>query len=184
MQIAVVTRHRVGRKWYICSGAGNSARHDLIIHIYIMITYQLQKNNNQYNSSYGKYYARAVHQKVTFAEFITHMAQHHCAFSEATIRGVLIEMETCLRELLLEGKAVYMDELGIFSLGIENAPKGCANAYDFNVARNIKALHLNIFLGRRFRAKQLLDDAVFGETKLYTVDSSKPKETETPNTGD
>ena len=146
-----------------------------------MITYQLQKNNNQYSSAYGKWYARAVHQKVTFAEFINHMANHHCVFSEATIRGVLIEMETCLRELLLEGKAVYFDELGIFSLGIENVHRGCNNAYDFNVGKNIQAVHMNLYLGRRFRAKQLLEDAVFSESKVYDVDSSKPKENTTGN---
>lgn len=141
-----------------------------------MISYQLSKNNNQYNPSYGKWFARAVHQSVTFEQFIKHMATHHCVYSEGTIRGVLIEMETCLRELLLEGKAVYFDELGIFSIGIENVPKGSTTAYDFNVSKNIKAVHMNLYLGKRFRAKQLLEDAVFGEAKMYDVDSSKPKE--------
>lgn len=141
-----------------------------------MITYQLRKNNNEYNAAYGRYYAHATHQTVTFDEFIKHMATHHCVFSEATIRGVLIEMETCLRELLLESKAVYFDELGIFSIGIDNKPRGPELPYNFNVAKNIAGVHLNLYLGKRFRAKQLLEDAVFGESKMYEVDSSKPKE--------
>ena len=77
-----------------------------------MIRYKKYQNKNKESKAFGKWYGRAVHELVEFDEFITHMAQHHCAFSEATIRGVLIEMETCLRELLLEGKAVRLDDLG------------------------------------------------------------------------
>ena len=141
-----------------------------------MINYVLYKNNNRFNKAYKKWFARTVHQPLDFDEFIRHMAQHHCVYSEGTIRGVLIEMETCLRELLLEGKAVRFHELGIFRIGIES--KGVANAYDFNVGQDIEAIHLNLFLGKRFRADQLLDDARFQESKKYDVDSSRPKPVE------
>jgi len=141
-----------------------------------MINYVLYQNNNSYSSVYGKWFARAIHQIMEFDEFIEHMAKHHCVFSEATIRGVLIEMETCLRELLLEGRAVRFDELGIFRIGLET--KGVANAFDFNAGTDIEAVHLNLHLGKRFLAKDLLKDARFQEAKVYTVDSSKPKEDE------
>jgi enamine deaminase RidA (YjgF/YER057c/UK114 family) len=49
------------------------------------------------------------------------------------------------------------------------------------VCKNIQAVHMNLYLGRRFRAKQLLEDAVFSESKVYDVDSSKPKENATGN---
>ena len=150
-----------------------------------MVNYILYKNTNKYNAAYGKWYARTVNQIMEFDEFIKHMASHHCVFSEATIRGVLIEMEVCLRELLLEGKAVRFDELGLFSLGIENARGGCENAYDFNVTKNIAKLHMNLFLGRRFKAADLLKDAKFQEARMYDVDSAKPKDdTENATTGD
>ena len=146
-----------------------------------MISYQLYKNTNKYNAAYGKYYARTVHQLMDFDEFINHMANHHCVYSEGTIRGVLIEMETCLRELLLEGKAVRFDDLGIFSIGIQNKQGGVENAYDFNVGKNIATVRLNLFLGKRFRAKQLMEDAKFKEVGIYEVDSSKPKTEEGEN---
>ena len=139
-----------------------------------MINFVLYQNNNTSSSAYGKWYARAIHQLMEFDEFIEHMANHHCVFSEAVIRGVLIEMETCLRELLLEGKAVRFDELGIFRLGLDS--KGVANAYDFNAGTDINAVRMNLYLGKRFLASQLLKDAKFQEAKLYTVDSAKPKE--------
>lgn len=130
-----------------------------------MIRYKKYQNKNEKSpSSYMKYYARAIHDRVTFEEFITHMANHHCVFSEGTIRGVLVEMENCLRELLLEGKAVEFDELGIFKIGI--ATRGADSASDFSV-NNIHSVHLNLFLGKRFRARQLFNDATFKETDIY-----------------
>lgn len=129
-----------------------------------MIRYKKYKNNNSTSKNYGQWYGRAVHEKMEFDEFVHHMAVHHCVFSEATIRGVLIEMETCLREMLLEGKAVRFDDLGIFKLGIS-----CngANAVDEFNNNNIRSVHLNLYLGKRFRASRLLADATFKEADVY-----------------
>lgn len=141
-----------------------------------MINYVLFQNKNKESKAFGKWFARAVHQGMAFDEFIRHMAQHHCVYSEGTIRGVLIEMEVCLRELLLEGKAVRFDELGIFSLGIDNRTGGSASAYDFNVKEHIDGVHMNLYLGKRFLARNLKADANFKEQKFYEVDSSvKPE---------
>ena len=140
-----------------------------------MINYVLYQNQQKDSKIYGKWFARAIHQLMEFDEFVEHMAKHHCVYSEGTIKGVLIEMECCLREMLLEGKSVRFDELGIFSLGIENTAGGCENAYDFNVAKNIAKLHMNLHLGRRFVASEMLKDAKFAEARQYEVDSSKPK---------
>ncbi len=129
-----------------------------------MIKYKKYKNVNTSSSCYGKWYGRAVHELMEFDEFIEHMAHHHCVYSEGTIRGVLIEMEICLREMLLEGKAVRFDELGIFRLGLETA--GAAASEKFT-ADCIKAVRMNLHLGKRFLAKNLLKDAKFKEADKY-----------------
>jgi predicted histone-like DNA-binding protein len=131
-----------------------------------MIKYKKFKVTNTASRVYGMYFGRAVHELMEFDEFIEHMAKHHCVFSEATIRGVLIEMEVCLRELLLEGKAVRFDELGIFSLGIDNK-KGGAESPEEYTANMIENVHMNLFLGRRFRARNLFADAKFKEADRY-----------------
>ena len=123
----------------------------------------------------GQWYARMVSELVEFDEFIKHMANHHCAFSEATIRGVLIEMETCLRELLLEGKAVRLDELGIFRIGATSC--GSATAKECT-AENIQGLHINWYLGKRFRAANLLAEAKIREAGKYAVDDGVETESE------
>ena len=136
-----------------------------------MVNYILYKNTNKYNAAYGKWFARTVCQLMEFDEFITHMASHHCVFSEATIRGVLIEMEVCLRELLLEGKAVRLDELGIFALGL-GCKKGGEESADKFTADSIDSVHMNLYLGRRFRARNLYEDARFKEADKYIGDGN------------
>jgi hypothetical protein len=50
-------------------------------------------------------------------------------------------MVNCIKELLLEGKNVKIDDLAIFSLGIKN--RGGANTEkDFTVTGNIKGVKL------------------------------------------
>lgn len=129
-----------------------------------MIKYKKYKNVNTSSSCYGKWYGRAVHELMEFDEFIEHMAHHHCVYSEGTIRGVLIEMEICLREMLLEGKAVRFDDLGIFRVGLETAGKN--SSADFT-ADDIKAVRLNLHLGKRFYARNLKADAKFKEADKY-----------------
>lgn len=68
-----------------------------------MIRYKKYKSN-QTGVTKNKWYGRAVTELMEFEEFVKHMANHHCVFGESTIRGVLIEMQICMRELLLEGK--------------------------------------------------------------------------------
>ena len=145
-----------------------------------MIKYKKYQNKNDKSAAFGKWYGRAVHELLEFDEFIEHMANHHCVFSEATIRGVLIEMEVCLRELLLEGKAVRIDQLGIFAIGMST--KGETKQEDFT-AQSIKSLTMNLYLGKRFRARQLLADARFKEADKYIGDGNwtDPEDGETAN---
>lgn len=129
-----------------------------------MIRYKKYRNMNNASKTYGQWYGRAVHQLMDFDEFVEHMARHHCVYSEGTIRGVLIEMEICLREMLLEGRAVRFDDLGIFRLGLDC--HGAATSDGFTAA-NIHGLHMNLYLGKRFRARHLFDDASFKEADKY-----------------
>lgn len=133
-----------------------------------MIHYKVKQNNREGSETKGKWYARATHELMEFDEFIKHLANHHSPFSEATIRGVLIEMENCLRELLLEGKAVRMDELGIFKIGLKTTPAETADK--FNARDNVVGCRLNLFLGKRFRAARLYQDMKVREADFYSID--------------
>ena len=133
-----------------------------------MIHYKVKQNNREGSETEGKWYARATHELMEFDEFINHLATHHSPFSEATIRGVLIEMENCLRELLLEGKAVRMDELGIFKIGLRTKPAETADK--FNARDNVVGCRMNLYLGKRFKAVDLYKDLKIREADIYFPD--------------
>lgn len=136
-----------------------------------MIYYKKYQNHNEGRPQHNKWYGRATHQLVDFDDFITHMANHHCVFSEATIRGVLIEAETCLRELLLDGRAVKFGDLGIFRIGL--CTVGEQSAKDFT-AQSIKGVRMNLYLGKRFRAAALYKEARFQEAGKYAGFDDEP----------
>lgn len=136
-----------------------------------MIKYKKYQNKNDKSAVYGKWFGRAVHELMEFDEFIEHMANHHCVYSEGTLRGVLIEMEICLRELLLEGKAVRLDDLGIFALSLANKKGGALKAEDYT-PNLITGVRMNLFLGKRFRARDLYKDARFREADKYVGDGN------------
>lgn len=135
-----------------------------------MIRYKLYQGTSTRTGTKGKWYARAAHEAVTFDQFIKHIANHHCIFSEATLRAVLGEVKVCLRELLLEGKAVRIDDLGIFSLGIKSA--GSSTRKAFNVGAYIKGVRVNWYLGKQFTTANLFKEATFKEAGAYSTDDA------------
>lgn len=46
---------------------------------------------------------------------------------------------------------------------------------DFQHSKNLDGVRMNLYLGKRFLARNLYEDATFKEAKQYDVDSSKPE---------
>lgn len=90
----------------------------------------------------GKWYGRAVPlETVDLDGLAKHMANHNTPYSEGCIRGVLRDMADCIKELLLDGKNVKLNELAIFSVSLQTI--GATTAAEFTAARNIKGVRLN-----------------------------------------
>lgn len=85
-----------------------------------MILYKLVKNNNKkFPGTYGKYYARpAVTATISIDQLAEHMSSHNTPFSAGAVRGILTDMVKCVKELVLSGYSVKIDDLAIFSIGI------------------------------------------------------------------
>ena len=68
----------------------------------------------------GKLYARVSYkQTMTVQDMAEHMAEHNTAFSEGTITGILIDFVKCIREQVLNGNTVKIDNLAIFKATVE-----------------------------------------------------------------
>ena len=137
-----------------------------------MIKYNLKKNNNRKSDYYGKLYAYPViDETVDLEKLSDHMASHNTPFSKGVIKGLLTDMVSCVKELMLEGKNVKIDDLAIFSIGIKNAKGGADSEEDFTVTSNIKTVKLRARATGELTAKSLDLDA---NLKRATVTTKKP----------
>ena len=100
-----------------------------------MITYRKIQIVGENHPCNGLWYARPVINETLDIELLSrHMSKHNTPFSPGVIKGVLADMVTCIKELILDGKNVKLDDLAIFSVGIisrrteqrENQPGGDA----------------------------------------------------------
>ena len=68
----------------------------------------------------GKIYARVSYkQTMSVQDMAHHMAEHNTMFSEGSITGILIDFVKCVREQVLMGNTVKIDNLAIFKATVE-----------------------------------------------------------------
>lgn len=108
-----------------------------------MLLYVLKLNQNaKMPEAYGKYYAYPViTQTVGIDGLAGHMASHNTPFSKGAIKGMITDMVSCIKELTLQGIAVKIDDLAIFSIGIKNKV-GAKSEKEFSIAKNIEGYKL------------------------------------------
>ena len=93
-------------------------------------------------NAYGKYFAYPViTQTYDIDQLVAHMASHNTPFSRGAIKGMITDMVACIRELVLQGVAVKIADLAIFSIGIKNKA-GAATEKEFTVVKNIEGLKM------------------------------------------
>ena len=68
----------------------------------------------------GKIYARVSYKQTLDVQAMArHMAEHNTMFSEGSITGILIDFVKCVREQVLNGNTVKIDNLAIFKATVE-----------------------------------------------------------------
>ena len=141
-----------------------------------MIYYKKYQNKNEESKAYGKWYARAVNNGTVDLEGLAeHMSEHNTPYSKGAIAGVLTDMVSCIRELVLEGKAVKLPNLAIFQIGLTTI--GANTPEDFNIKKNVKYIRL------RTRATGNFSNAVIkriGSLREYDEYDKPQTEQETP----
>ena len=86
-----------------------------------MIELYLSKvTENSETEQAGKLYARVSYkQTMSVQDMAHHMAEHNTMFSEGSITGILIDFVKCVREQVLMGNTVKIDNLAIFKATVE-----------------------------------------------------------------
>ena len=121
----------------------------------------------------GLWYARPVINETYDIEALSkHMSKHNTPFSPGVIKGVLADMVACVKELVLDGKNVKLDDLAIFSVGIES-DHGAATAAEFKVSEHVKGLKLRArATGELSNAKINLEGTLRELTQYYLGDET------------
>ena len=153
------------------------------------------KNNNQYNASYGKYFATAVYDNHfvgtdELAEFI----QRQASVKKSDIKAVLQELGDAMKHFFEMGQKIKLDGIGIFKVGFSSIGvdkiEDCG-ACTISTRRVLfQPETTRVVVGQTktngtvkqkyVNAITLLKDVVFEETH----DNSMNVEPESPSTGD
>lgn len=139
-----------------------------------MILFKLSKNKNkQIESAYGKVYARpVVTQTINLDGLAEHMAEHNTGFSPGSVKGLLTDMVRCVKELVLKGIAVKIDDLAIFSIGLRTK-SGANSKDDFSVSKNISGVKLRARATGSLTSESLNLDATLMNIEKLTKENSK-----------
>ena len=136
-----------------------------------MILYVLKQNKNRKSPAFGKWFAfPVIEETIDLDALAEHMSNHNTPYSKGAIKGMLTDMVSCIKELLLEGKNVKIADLAIFSLGIKN--NGGAVSEDvFTVSKHIKGVKLRARATGELIAKNLNLEATLKKASATTKTS-------------
>ena len=150
-----------------------------------MILFNVKKNKNEkMPNAYGKYYAYpVVNQTIGIDGLANHMSSHNTPFSPGAVKGMLTDMVICIRELALQGIAVKIDNLAIFSIGIKNK-QGADTEKEFSVAKNIEGVKLRArATGELVSDRLTLDATLKKASAIAGGDDDKGSSPSTPSGG-
>ena len=106
-----------------------------------MIRYKIYQNQQKKGVNAGKWFARAVSDEtIDLAKLAAHMSKNNAPNSSDVIYGVHADRVDCIKELLLDGKSVKIDDLAIFGVGIRS--KAAETLEDFSLEKNITGMRL------------------------------------------
>lgn len=135
-----------------------------------MIRYKKYQMKGEKSPLKGLWYARPVIEETFEIEKLArHMANHNTPYSAGVIKGVLADMVACIKELILDGKNVKLDDLAIFSVGIVSK-KGAQSAAEFSLANNVKGLKLRARATGDLSNAQINLDGQMKEASAYNVE--------------
>jgi predicted histone-like DNA-binding protein len=121
------------------------------------VFYRKYQNKNPKSVAFNKWFARAVTigKTMNIDDLAKHMSEHNTPYSKGAIKGVLTDMIGCVRELMLEGKAVKLEGLAIFSAGIKTKKNGAPTSADFSTTKHIDSVYMRARATGEFTRQEL-----------------------------
>lgn len=158
------------------------------------------KNNNKYNSAYGKYFAQAVYdEKFISTEGLADYIQQQASVKRSDIIAVLQELGEAMKHYFELGQKINLKGIGIFKVGFSSIGVDKAEDCGANTITSRRILFqpetVRVVVGQEKRrdgsvkqkyvvAKKLIKDVVFEETHENAVVSDSSTTPSSPDTGD
>ena len=134
-----------------------------------MIRYKKYQNQTKSTPLSGKWLARAVADETLDTRALAeHMAKHNTPYSQGAIHGVLKDMTSCIKELLLDGKNVKLDDLAIFGVGIRG--KAAETSKEWSVTTHVVGLRLKCRATGTLAINRLKLEAQLKELSAYNTE--------------
>jgi len=149
------------------------------------IFYELRQNKNVKSKIFGKWFAHSKTIEILNTRKLSqHISEHGSIYTPDVVFGVLEKFRSCLVEMLLESKRVKIDGLGTFFTTIENNEGGAQKKEDFNVSKNLKALHIR-FIPEGEQIMNISSREFLKKAEFVNVETLKgeTKEETTPSNG-
>ena len=141
----------------------------------------LRRNQNQYNSAYGKYFAETdTKEPLNLKGFAKHMSEHGKLVDYSMAVLVLQNIVGCLKEMAIQGQPVKLDGLGTFTPVIESDGTKAVDTVEKALAAGLDNLIAGVHLrftpenskGEKLTSRSLKKECTF---KAAYVVASKEK---------
>ena len=130
-----------------------------------MLLIDLYKNKNQNSAKFGRIYGRVKNaDPIGIPELAQHMSDHNTPYSKGVIAGILTDMVSCIKELILLGQPVKISDLAIFSAAVTSDSSADVDHFDLNTT--IKEVRLLSKSTGKISRKELTKDSILGYTAM------------------
>ena len=148
------------------------------------IFYELRQNKNEKSKIFGKWFAHSkTVETLNTRKLSQHISEHGSIYTPDVVFGVLEKFRSCLVEMLLESKRVKIDGLGTFFTTIENEAGGAQKKDEFNVNKNLKALHIR-FMPEGEQIMNISSREFIKKAEFINIETLKgEKKEDTPSNG-
>lgn len=107
------------------------------------LKFQLVQKSNPMTKGEKLWYGTVRHEEpmMVLDDLSKHMSEHNSPYSKGLIKGILTDMVSCIKEMVLVGRKVKIDDLAIFSLKVKS--RGEKDPKQWTVAKDITNVHLS-----------------------------------------
>lgn len=143
------------------------------------LKFQLVQKSNPMTKGDKLWYGTVRHEEpmMVLDDLSKHMSEHNSPYSKGLIKGILTDMVSCIKEMVLVGRKVKIDDLAIFSLKVKS--KGEKDPKQWTVAKDITNVHLSSRATGEFSIDNLKE-----ATLVEYPDYTSPRRAEDEGAGD